>query len=436
MLVLSNLYPQPSASAAGVRTSYLLRQLCHDSDWESVHYVTGANSTAASNNNETVEELTNKGVSFHTIPPNQSLNMKKLLQDIDTVSLVIFDRFYAEEAYSFNIYNHCPEAVRVVDMQDMHSLRQGRKTIVEQSDDSTWECITDALQYCPSHHQEEEMLLRELASLHRSDLTLVCSSHEYELLANVYNIPSCKLCMAPFWVSKETIMTETLDFQDDRRDFVFIGGFLHKPNVDAVHQLARNLWPRIRQRLPSVQLHIYGAYCPMHIQALHDPSSGFFVHGFAPSLHDAFRDKRVMLAPLRYGAGIKGKIIDAWTFGIPVVTTGIGSEGIPMSPTLTTHHDNNWGGIVANNIDDFVDGAICLYTERESWERATGNADSILLKHFAESQFDDVSKALKDAVRNRESHRQDDYFGSLLWHQTARSTEYFSRWIECKESKK
>lgn len=419
VLVLSNLYPQPSASAAGVRTSYILRQLCQDPDWTSVHYVTSASSA----DHETLDNLRQTGVKFHTVPPNQSLQMQKLLDTVENLKLVIFDRFYAEEAYSFHVYNHSPDTVRVVDMQDMHSLRQGRQAIVEQRKDS-WDCISDALQHCPSYR--DILLLRELASLHRSDLTLVCSPYEHELLTRVYKISASKLCMAPFWVSK--ISTTKCGFED-RRDFCIIGGFRHAPNVDAVQQMASIVWPRIRQALPEAQLHVYGAYCPPHIQALHNPSSGFRVHGFVHSLKDALSDKRVMLAPLRYGAGIKGKIVDAWTFGLPVVTTPIGSEGVCSV-------DKEWGGVVADNIEQFVDGAIRLYTDHSSWNMASQRAESILLDRFGESKWSNVSDALKDVVRNRQDHRRDDYTGALLWHQTARSTEYFSRWIECKESKR
>ena len=359
--------------------------------------------------------------------------MKQLLDSIQDLSLVIFDRYHTEEAYSFHINNHCPHAIRVVDMQDMHSLRQGRKSVVEQSrDESSWDCITKATQYIPSN--QDTMLLRELASIHRSDLTLVCSSHEYKLLTDVYQIPSTKLCMAPFWVSsKPQTTTRQQTILEERRDFCFVGGFRHGPNVDAVQQLQKYLWPRIRQRLPKARLHIYGAYCPPPIQQLHNVSSGFLVHGYADSLEVALSDKRIMLAPLRYGAGIKGKIVDAWKFGLPVVTTSIGSEGI-MPPGNDNNH--NWGGIVSNNIGEFVEGAIRLYTDSESWKKAVTNGNAILSNQFDESQFDTISQAWKDAARNRESRRRDDYFGSLLWHQTARSTEYFSRWIECKESKK
>lgn len=429
VLVVSNLYPQPSASAAGVRTNYLLQQLCRDSDWSSIHYATGAASNE--DDNRAVSELTRQGVLFHSVPPNQSLKMLELLDRIENLSLVIFDRFYAEEAYSFHVYKHSPGAVRVVDMQDMHSLRQGRRTIVESNNDESacWDCMTEALQCTPSN--KDDMLLRELASMHRSDLSLVCSPHEYKLLINAYNSPSSKLCMAPFWVSKQ--QQPRLKF-DERRDFVFVGGFRHAPNVDAVQQLANHVWPRIRKRLPESQLHVYGAYFSPSIHKLHDPDDGFLIHGFVDRLDEALSDKRVMLAPLRYGAGIKGKIIDAWMFGIPVVTTSIGSEGI-ASVSNCNDSDEKWGGTVANTIDEFVDGAIRLYTNSDVWEQSMETADTILGTQFSELQFETVSEALKDAVRNQKARRHDDYFGPLLWHQTARSTEYFSRWIECKENK-
>jgi glycosyltransferase involved in cell wall biosynthesis len=361
-------------------------------------------------------------VEFHTVPLNQSLQIKKLLDTIRNLRLVIFDRFYAEEAYSFHIYNHSPDAVRVVDMQDMHSLRHGRQAIVNHNPDS-WDCMTDALHYVPSYR--DSLLLREIASLHRSDLTMVCSPFEHDLLTRVYKISASKLCMAPFWVPKTS---GTKRGYGDRRDFVFIGGFRHPPNVDAVEQMARAVWPRIRQALPDAQLHVHGAHCPPNIQALHDPLSGFLVHGFVHSLEDALSDKRIMLAPLRFGAGIKGKIVDAWAFGLPVLTTSIGSEGMCLV-------DDEWGGIVSDSVDEFVNGAVRLYRQQELWDMATQRAETILNDKFGECKWSNVSHALKDAVRHRDDRRRDDHTGALLWHQTARSTEYFSRWIECKESK-
>lgn len=428
VLVLSNLYPQPSASAAGVRTSYLLRRLCQDDDWTAIHYGTGA-PTPYSGANTEVDNLAAEGVEFHSVPPNQSLTMKKLLDEIEDLSLVIFDRFYSEEAYSFHVYNHCPEVVRVVDMQDFHSLRNGRKQIVDstKNDDFSWDSIEEVLHFVPSN--DDSMLLRELASMHRSDLTLVCSPHEHDLLIDTYNIPVSKLCLAPFWVIKQQRETTPLTGWQERRDFVFIGNYRHAPNVDAVQQL-RHVWPRIREQLPEVKLHVYGAFCSPSIQKFQNPDYGFLVHGFVDNLKDGLSDKRVMLAPLRYGAGIKGKIIDAWMFGLPVVMTRIASEGIFKS------NQESVGGIVANTIDDFVNGAIRLYTNQRHWEGVMENIDDVLERRFSEGQFTQVSRALKHAVTNRHELRRNDYFGPLLWHQTTRSTEYFSRWIECKESKR
>ena len=419
VLVLSNLYPQPSASAAGVRTSYILDQLCQDPDWSSVHYATGA---ASAGHDDALQE----GVMFHSVPPNRSSQIQDLLSGINDLSLVIFDRFHVEEAYSFHIYNHSPDAIRVLDMQDMHSLRQGRQAVIEKATHcASWDaCLQDSVEYRPS--SQDSILLRELASLHRSDFAMVCSPFEQELLANMYNIPSWKLCPASFWVSQNK-KQHLLNF-DERRDFCIVGGFRHPPNVDAVQQLAHVLWPPIRKALKNAQLHVYGAYCPPHIRALHNPAQGFLVHGFCSSLSEALLDKRVMLAPLRYGAGIKGKIVDSWMHGVPVVTTCIGSEGIDSK-------DAEWGGIVAESVDEFVDGAIRLYTDQTFWDRASKHGESILNHQFNESQWKTVSDALKEAVRNRDERRRRDYNGAMLWHHSARSTEYFSRWIECKESK-
>lgn len=222
VLVFSSLYPQRSASAAGVRTAYILQQLCNDASWNSVHYATGAKEF----NQEEVSELQNQGVTFHRIPPNRSQQVKELIEKIGDLSLVLFDRFYAEEAYSFHIHNLCPDAVRVVDMQDMHSLRLGRQALVQNCDDSNdlERCLKDVMQFKPP--LSDPRLLRELSSLHRSDLALVCSPHEHDLLKTEYDLPPSKLCLASFWVSPNQ---EHQPSFEERRDFCVLGAFVTLP---------------------------------------------------------------------------------------------------------------------------------------------------------------------------------------------------------------
>ena len=416
VLVMSNLYPQPNASAAGSRTAYILRQLC-GAEWKSVHFA--ANSKES--DDAIVKELTDEGVHFHSIEPNNSNEMKQLLDRIGSnLSMVIYDKFYTEEAFSFHIHNERPDAVQVVDMQDMHSLRRGRQRFCEKAADG-WDCIPDSLSYSPAH--TEDLLLRELASLHRSDLSLVCSPAEHDLLVQTYQIPSSKLCTASFWVDASCNPQPWLE----RHHFFFVGGFRHDPNVDAVKQLANHVWPAIRERLPDAELHVYGAHINHQVSKLHDPKQGLHIMGFCADLDTTLSRYRVLLAPLRFGAGIKGKIIDGWRCGVPVVTTSIGSEGML--------DEKEWGGSVANLIPEFCDAAVNLHCDQDSWNSAVQRGKAILEELYSTTNWSEVAMALQNAVQNREDRRSKDLTRSLLWQQGIRSTEYFSRWIEAKNQK-
>jgi len=455
---LASLFPEPNASAAGVRTQFLVQQLAEAPGVECVHYGTSANKpkqhdvvchnftiTAINNSKQMLEEL---GVKFHYIPANDSNRMDDFLTDSGAKdpgkqTLVIIDRFFMEEAYSFHIHNTCPNAAIVLDMQDMHSLRWHRHALVKQRDSyHDVECTTQD-QYDPMTNlpigaesyplAHDTKLQRELASIHRSDLTLVCSPAEMEALHSIYHIPKNKLSLASFFLEDiESLVSHTIPFEE-RKDFVFIGGFRHDPNVDAVWQM-RRLWPQIKAKLRSnerskTNFHVYGPFCPRPLlEACHNPSEGFVIHGLTKkSVKEILADKRVLLSPLRFGAGIKGKIVDAWTFGTPVVTSPVGSEGMLDS--------DDWGGSVATNSEEFVDAAVSLYQDESKWAQAHNRGHRLLSILYG---MDHWKRTLADLVHlcdNLDERRRKDFTRSVLWQQTTKSTEYFSRWIEAKSVK-
>ena len=404
---------------------------------------------------ESISRVANN-VHWHHIKPNRTDEMTNLLQHIQRehgpISAVVFDRFYAEEAYSFRMYEQCPNALRILDMQDVHSLRIGRQQLVKEIDQRegnknkrdnnnitmTAQLIDGVMKFDPSTHEwAEDMpqvkkaqsaLLRELASIHRSDLVLVCSSSEMNMIKQLsWNVAPWKLIPGSFFQTR--VEQETTSSYDDRCDFVSIGGFKHPPNVDSVRLLKR-IWPRIRCRLPNARLHVYGAYPTNEILSMHDEKLGFYVHGHVKDLKEALPQRRVLLAPLRFGAGIKGKIIDSWGYGLPVVTTPIGAEG------MTIASDEGWGGCVVSNEDEFVEAAVNLYTTKELWEYSQRKGVELLNSLFNKEQnLQIIDEAISDAMINLQQRRKRDITGQLMWHQSNRSTEYFSKWIELKELK-
>jgi len=300
--------------------------------------------------------------------PNESDQMQDLLKNkIDQpLRAVVFDRFHAEEAYSHHVYKHQPDALRILDMQDFHALRFAREELVQLWDANNKQLMNETLMDqvmkaypklpCPSNtiSKSSSVLLRELASIHRCDLTLVCSPEEKMLLHKRYGIPSKKLCVSSYLT--ESRPDYSMSF-DSTRDFVTIGGFKHAPNVDAILWLHREIWPLIRQEIPDAQMHVYGAYSekarPIQNLSKQNGQNGFYLHGYARDLDQVFLGSvkpRILLAPIRFGAGIKGKIVDAWAHGVPVVTTPIGAEGCYSTSWCSGENGQyyNWGGEVSS----------------------------------------------------------------------------------------
>jgi glycosyltransferase involved in cell wall biosynthesis len=229
-----------------------------------------------------------------------------------------------------------------------------------------------------------------------------------------------------------------------RRNFAFVGGFRHMPNVDSVRLLRRVLWPMIRQRLPGAILQVCGAHPTPEISSFHDESVGFLVRGMVDDLDSVLRNSRVLLAPLRYGAGIKGKVVDAWMSGLPVVTTRVGAEGMTTTTTdgcddyggmRTTIECRGWGGLIEDDALDFAESAIELHEREEVWNRCRDDGVELLRRLFDGGvNLPVVEEGIRDGIANLEKRRKMDVFGSILWRDGSRSTEYFSRWIELKES--
>ena len=193
--------------------------------------------------------------------------------------------------------------------------------------------------------------------------------------------------------------------------------------------LRREIWPRIRHQINNARLHVYGAYPTKEILALNDSKLGFLVHGRIDDLDSELTKRRVLLAPLRYGAGIKGKIVDAWRCGLPVVSTPIGAEGMMYNDS------EPWGGAVASNVDDFVEASVSMYTQIATWDNAQKQSIGLLNKLFnKKNNFNLVETAVQNAIAEQKQRRTHDLTSAVLWHQNLRSTRYFSKWVELKET--
>lgn len=472
VLFVSFLWPEASSSAAGVRTRSLLEAF-QAWGWQ-VHYL------ACARANEHTESLERSGVTAHRVSPNRGADFEDAL-DRASPDAVVFDRFTAEEAFSFRVRAARPTAARILDMQDLHALRRARHDAVKKAlkkkklatlsgaDADLGESVLRAsLAAVPA--AGDPSVARELAAVHRCDLTLVCSPVETRLMRDRFGVPASKLVPASFFCESSSAAKKTEKKTEfaSREGFTTIGTFYHPPNVDAVRWLAAEVWPKIRESLPDATMRVYGAYPTEAVKQLHKPKEGFLVLGFAESVAAAMDESRVLLAPLRFGAGIKGKIVDAWMHGLPVVTTPIGAEGMrpgedalwsdcsARRSTIIKDEEEDWGGRWRSlDAASFARDAVALHEDAGAWERARARGSELIAELFAgeknlaavrdatealfveaEAEFENVREGgeTERFSTTLEARRARDYVGGALWHHTLRSTEYFSRWIEMKET--
>ena len=196
--------------------------------------------------------------------------------------------------------------------------------------------------------QAEKM---ELDIILRSDCTLVVSDAEQELLAKL--LPGSNVSVVPFPV--DTYHGGKVF--DERRDIVFVGSFRHDPNSDAVLFFTEEVWPLIADVLPEVRFVIAGPEMPERIKKLE--SNRILVRGFVDDLATVFGTAKISVAPLRYGAGIKGKVLTSLGYGVPCVATSVAAEGIGLTDGLNI--------LIANTPVEIVDAVVRAFGSVELW---------------------------------------------------------------------
>jgi GT2 family glycosyltransferase len=256
---------------------------------------------------------------------------------------------------------NAPDAVVVYDTVDLHFVRHERGAGIGAS-------------------AERTRALDELAIVAAADATIAVSHTEADILrglrpdAAVFEIPVV-----------HPVAHDPADF-DARRDLLFVGGFQHDPNVDAVVHFVADVLPRIRARLPEVTLTVVGSHTPQSVVALAGPHVR--VLGWVPDLTELYRGHRVAIAPLRYGAGLKGKVAESLAQGVPTVATPVGAEGFGAE-----HRRHMLIGAVP---DEFADLVVELYTDPGLWGTLSTEGRKLIDARFSPEA---VGHALTDMLR-------------------------------------
>ncbi len=266
---------------------------------------------------------------------------------------IVLSRHYVAAGYIGLARLHAPQAKLVFDTVDLHYLREQRAAELSGK--------ADLAAHAASTRAQELRIMRDC------DTTLVVSPVEREVLAadapdvrvevlsNVHEIHGCR---RPF---------------GERRDLVFVGGFQHPPNTDAVTWFVTDIFPRVRAAIDGVRFHVIGSKVPGEIEAL--ASTDVLVHGFVEDIAPYMDGCRVSVAPLRYGAGVKGKVNLAMSYGLPVVATPCAIEGM--------HVEEGVDVLVAGDAEAFADAIVRLYDDETMWNSLSANGLGNVRRHFS-----------------------------------------------------
>ena len=418
LLVIGYVWPEPNSSAAGSRMLQLL-ELFQKQDYQ----VTYASPAIVS---EHMVDLASLNIDKKSIELNNSsfdAYVKALQPDI-----VLFDRFMMEEQFSWRVDKECPNAVKLLETVDLHCLRDARHTAVKNNispyDLNNLEFHTD-------------IAIREVASILRCDLSLMISEAEVEVLKTQYNVDESVLLYLPFMYEAldEKECKEKWPTYSARQHFVTIGNFRHAPNWDSVLYLNSTIWPLIRKKLKNAELHIYGSYPPKKAQQLHNPKQGFYVKGWAENALETLSQYRVCLSPLRFGAGMKGKLADAMLSGTPSVTTSIGAESMYRDSMKNTVYD--WPGNITDSDEEIANTAIALYENETLWQEKQKNIFPLVNNIYNKNENEKkIIDRLSGILSSLEKHRDENFTGKMLRHHTLKSAMYMSQWIEAKNKVK
>jgi len=397
LVIIGLVIPEPASTAAGHRMMQLI-DLFKERNYK-ITFLTSANNVEFSEKIEIQKiEINNSGFD-HLIT--------KLNPDI-----VLFDRYISEEQFGWRVSENCPNALKMLDTEDLHFLREARRKAFKEK------------QKIENQDFLNDIFKREIASILRCDLSLIISEFEVNLLISTFKMNPEILHYLPFLTDE--IHRNSKPFEE-RKHFVSIGNFLHEPNWQTVLQI-KKIWKAIRKKLPETELHIYGAYASEKVFQLHNEKEGFIVKGRAESVEKILNEYRILLAPIPFGAGLKGKLWESMKFGIPNLTSKIGAEGM--------HGNLDWNGFIEDSDENFIEKSVELYSDENLWKKLQENGFKILENRFMKIDFDqNFFNEIENLQENLAYHRNENYLGQILQHHQLNSTKYLSKWIEEKNKK-
>lgn len=401
LVIIGKVFPEPNSTAAGCRMIQLM-DLFLAQNYQITFFSTASIS-------ENSFDLSSKNIQFQNILLNDD-SFDEFIKNLN-LDVVVFDRFTTEEQFGWRVSEQVPNSLKILDTEDLHFLRNAREKAFKQN------------KVLENSDLINGVFKRELASILRCDLSLIISEFEMNLLIEKFKIDENILFYLPLFGE----VKKSENSFSERKNFISIGNFLHEPNWHTVLQL-KKLWKDIKNQLPEAEIHIYGAYASEKVFQLHNEKEGFIIKGRAENVESVFSQAKVLLAPIPFGAGIKGKLLESMQFGLPNVTSAVGTEAM--------HGNLDWNGFITDNETEFVEKAVLLYQDENLWRKSQENGFKIIENRFKKELFEpNFIHKIQEISENLESHRNQNFLGQILQHHTLQSTKYLSKWIEEKNKK-
>lgn len=267
--------------------------------------------------------------------------------------VVLLSRVNVAEQFIDTAKKYCTNAMILFDTVDLHFLREQRQALINQ----------DKQQLAAA----ERLKLQELSTARKADKTLLVSPVEIELFKK--EAPDVPVAL----LSNIHQNQETVYGYQERKDILFIGGFEHRPNVDAMEFFINEIFPILHSLKTDLKLLIIGSNIPPKIAA--HASSHIIIKGFVSDIKPIFDRIRLSIAPIRYGAGVKGKINTSMTYGVPVVATTVAAEGMNL-----THGKDI---LVADTPEDFARQIVRAYDDEQLWTSLSNSGKVNIEEHFS-----------------------------------------------------
>jgi len=348
-LVIDGFVPTPDKDAASFDVYWFMRILLGLG-----YEVTFVPAFTAAHAGRYTDELRALGITCPVAPALTSVR-DFIAQQGATFDLAVIYRITVAERLMEPLRASAPQAKVIFNTVDLHFLRDQRQAKVNRQ-----------LHAFVEAKQREK---QELAVIGAADATVLLSAFEFDYVG------AHAARARRFYIPLASPVPGRLAPYEGRSGALFVGGFAHAPNVDAVHFLCGAIWPLVRRLLPEAALFVVGADPPAEILAYHAPERGITIAGYVKDLTELYRSVRVSVAPLRYGAGLKGKIVASLAVGVPCVTTPVGFEGMPPGGAKAI--------TVADDPDDFARAVAAVYADPDEWLRKSDAGIAFARENFS-----------------------------------------------------